>query len=111
MPGLSAYQTSKLAVTRLSEFICAEYGDKGIVSFAAHPGGVPTATSANMGEAFQSQLNDTPELCAGTFVWLLKVRREWLGGRYVSVNMDVGELEGMRERIVEEDLLKVRLAH
>jgi hypothetical protein len=37
-------------------------------------------------------------------------RREWLAGRYVGVNWDVGELEGRRESVVRGDLLKVRLA-
>ena len=32
-PGLSGYQTSKLAQLRLMEFIYAEYGDKGILAY------------------------------------------------------------------------------
>lgn len=42
VPGVSAYQPSKLAVLRLSEFISAEYGDKGIVAYCIHPGNIPT---------------------------------------------------------------------
>ncbi|KAL7627867.1 hypothetical protein AAE478_002062 [Parahypoxylon ruwenzoriense] len=41
-PGLSAYQSSKLAVLRLSEFISVEYGDKGILAYCIHPGNIPT---------------------------------------------------------------------
>ena len=41
-PGYSAYQTSKLAVLRLTEFLDAEYGDQGIVAFSIHPGNVVT---------------------------------------------------------------------
>ena len=32
-PGLSGYQTSKFAQLRLMEFVCAEYGDKGILAY------------------------------------------------------------------------------
>ena len=40
-PGLSAYQTSKLSLLRLSEFVSAEYGERGILPFCVHPGNVP----------------------------------------------------------------------
>jgi hypothetical protein len=42
-------------------------------------------------------------------VWLSKEKREWLSGRFVSCNWDVEELEAMREKIVEGDLLKYRM--
>ncbi|KAL8721501.1 MAG: hypothetical protein Q9225_001846 [Loekoesia sp. 1 TL-2023] len=41
-PGLSAYQPSKLAQLRFTEFVCAEYGDQGVVAFCIHPGNIPT---------------------------------------------------------------------
>lgn len=41
-PGMSAYQASKLAVLRLSEFIVAEYGDTGVLAYCIHPGNIPT---------------------------------------------------------------------
>jgi NAD(P)-dependent dehydrogenase (short-subunit alcohol dehydrogenase family) len=41
-PTLSAYQTSKLSVLRFSEFLNAEYAGKGVISFAIHPGNIPT---------------------------------------------------------------------
>ena len=47
-PGFSAYQPGKLAILRFSEFINAEYGDQGVVSFAVHPGGVMTELAAAM---------------------------------------------------------------
>lgn len=43
-------------------------------------------------------------------VWLSKEKRAWLSGRYISCNWDVEELEGMKQRIVEKDLLKFRMA-
>lgn len=42
MPGLFAYQPSKLALLRFSDFVNAEYGEKGVVAFCIHPGNVPT---------------------------------------------------------------------
>jgi NAD(P)-dependent dehydrogenase (short-subunit alcohol dehydrogenase family) len=41
-PRLSAYQTSKLSLLRFSEFLNAEYAGKGVISFAIHPGNIPT---------------------------------------------------------------------
>lgn len=41
-PGGSGYQISKLAVLRLTEFLDAEYRDKGVIAFTIHPGNVPT---------------------------------------------------------------------
>lgn len=42
IPGASAYQASKFALIRLSEFVVAEYADKGVNCLSLHPGGVPT---------------------------------------------------------------------
>ena len=42
LPGVSAYQSSKLALLRFTEFVCAEYGDQGVVAFCIHPGNIPT---------------------------------------------------------------------
>ncbi|KAK9243283.1 hypothetical protein V1506DRAFT_523817 [Lipomyces tetrasporus] len=42
VPGSSAYGVSKLAISRLTEFVTLEYGQQGVNCFAVHPGGVPT---------------------------------------------------------------------
>ena len=41
-PSLSAYQPAKTALTRFAEFVGAEYGGQGVVSFSIHPGNVLT---------------------------------------------------------------------
>ena len=41
-PVVSAYQTSKLALLRLSQFIDQEYASQGLVSMCIHPGNSPT---------------------------------------------------------------------
>jgi NAD(P)-dependent dehydrogenase (short-subunit alcohol dehydrogenase family) len=46
-PGASAYQTAKLALLRLGEFVQVEYGTKGVNCVALHPGGVLTEMSKN----------------------------------------------------------------
>ena len=47
-PGMSGYQTTKMAIVRFSEFINAEYGDQGVLAFSVHPGGVMTELAVNM---------------------------------------------------------------
>ncbi|KAL8833063.1 MAG: hypothetical protein Q9170_004525 [Blastenia crenularia] len=66
-PGASAYQTSKLAIIRLSEFTNAEYGGQGILAYSLHPGGVATDMAGKMPQAMQdSTSRPTPyELSEG----------------------------------------------
>jgi NAD(P)-dependent dehydrogenase (short-subunit alcohol dehydrogenase family) len=109
MPGGSAYQITKLALIRFTEFINAECGEQGLLSLAVHPGGVMTELSSGMPLASQHVLTDQPALAADTFVWLTAERREWLASRYISCTWDMEELVGMKEKIVKKDLLKVRL--
>ena len=47
-PGMSGYQTTKVAVCRFTEYIEAEYGNQGVLALAVHPGGVMTELAANM---------------------------------------------------------------
>ncbi|KAH2307189.1 hypothetical protein KXV94_002076 [Aspergillus fumigatus] len=109
VPGASAYQTGKFAVLRLTEFVMAEYGSEGMLAYAIHPGGVPTELAMGI-KALQGLLTDTAELAGNAMSWLTQERREWLGGRYVSVTWDMEELLQKREEIVREDKLKMRLA-
>ncbi|EED22355.1 oxidoreductase, short chain dehydrogenase/reductase family, putative [Talaromyces stipitatus ATCC 10500] len=107
--GASAYQTSKLAVIRFTEFIAAEYGEKGIVAFSIHPGGVFTELASKLPDYLRPKLVDTPELAGDSLAWLTQEKQEWLNGRYVSVNWDMPELIARKDEIVKEDKLKVRM--
>ena len=49
-PGASAYQTSKLTITRFTEFIIAEYGEQGVLAYSVHPGGIMTELASRMPE-------------------------------------------------------------
>ncbi|EXJ66804.1 uncharacterized protein A1O5_09999 [Cladophialophora psammophila CBS 110553] len=108
-PGASAYQTTKLAQIKLVDFLMAEYGDKGLLAFSAHPGGVPTETALNMPDNFHFYLTQTAELSADTIVWLTRERREWLAGRFVFGPLDMEQLSTKKDEIVEKDLLKLKL--
>ena len=41
-PGFSAYQSTKLALLRFTEFVQAEYRNQGVVTFSLHPGNMVT---------------------------------------------------------------------
>ncbi|TLD35480.1 oxidoreductase-like protein [Venturia nashicola] len=109
-PGASAYQTAKLAICRFTEFLVVEYGKEGLNALAVHPGGVKTELAHGMPDWMHAVLIDEPELSADSMVWLASERREWLSGRYVSCTWDVDELQGKKEKILEGNLLKVRMA-
>lgn len=49
MLGGSAYMGSKFALIRLSEFVDAEYGHKGVNCLSLHPGGVDTGIAKDLG--------------------------------------------------------------
>ncbi|KAI4182351.1 MAG: hypothetical protein L6R41_006037 [Letrouitia leprolyta] len=109
--GGSAYQTTKLAILRFSEFTNAEYGDQGILAYSLHPGGVATEMAKGLPQAMQDAvISDTPELPAYTIVYLTQKRQEWLAGRYVNAKWDMDELFAKKDEIVEKDLLRVRMA-
>ncbi len=96
-----------------------------------HPGGVPTGGVEYAKEAHASEfvllsrgkkalgeirwrhvyvvLIDTPELGADAMVFLTQEKREWLAGRYVSLNWDMPTFLSKEEEIVKGDKLKMRL--
>lgn len=108
--GASAYQTSKLALCRFTEFTVNDHGKEGVIAIAVHPGGVKTELAYGMPEYMHAVLTDTPEMAGDGMVWYGGERREWLSGRYVSCAWDVAELKQKKEKILEGDLLKVRMA-
>ncbi|KAK3322896.1 hypothetical protein B0H66DRAFT_216782 [Apodospora peruviana] len=108
-PGASGYQTSKFALCRLTEFMDKEYRQQGLVAIVLHPGGVKTELAFNMPSDKHSVLTDTAELAADTLVWLSNERRDWLSGRFMTVNWDMGELEQKKQDIVERNLFKFRV--
>ncbi|KAI0194947.1 NAD(P)-binding protein [Astrocystis sublimbata] len=107
--GASGYQSTKLAICRLAEFIAAEYGDRGIVCTSLHPGGIKTELALNMPEQQWGSLIDELALPAHTIAYLCGERRPWLNGRFFSVGWDMEELESKRDQIVKDNLFVFRL--
>lgn len=110
-PHLSAYQSTKFAVLRLTEIICAGYEAQGILSYSIHPGAVLTDMADQMieGDDWSHIFNDTPELAADAIVYYTKERRDWLAGRYICAPWDVDEFIAKKQEIVDGDKLKVRM--
>ncbi|CAI6336643.1 unnamed protein product [Periconia digitata] len=111
-PYASAYSCSKLALLRFGEFLEVEHGpqtDDGVIIVGVHPGAVDTPLARGLVEEYHGLLKDEARLCGDWMVWCASQRREWLSGRYISVNWDVEEFEGMKDRIVKGDLLKNRM--
>jgi NAD(P)-dependent dehydrogenase (short-subunit alcohol dehydrogenase family) len=125
--GPTAYLQTKFALTRLTEFVSVENGDKGVNCISLAPGVVRTKLNENNPELKTSKkelssdtnviqmgytdsvIVDTLELPGGFVAWLTKGERTWLNGRYVSVTWDVDDLQAKRKEIVEGDLLKMRM--
>ncbi|TKA65007.1 hypothetical protein B0A55_09432 [Friedmanniomyces simplex] len=106
------YNVSKVAQLRLMEMIHDQYNPTdGLLAYTLHPGGVLTEMARDSAPEYMLEyLQDSTELCGAFCVWLTKDRsRDWLSGRFASVDWDVGELEAKKEGVVEKDLLKLKI--
>ncbi|KAI2633875.1 NAD(P)-binding protein [Xylaria nigripes] len=110
-PGASSYNSSKTAVSRLAEFIAADYEKEGLICYSLHPGSVKTELACRIPEDLWDWLVDEPELAAHTIAWLVQERRPWVNGRFVSVNWDMEELVGKKDQIVAMDLFRFQISH
>ncbi|KAF2100256.1 putative short-chain type dehydrogenase [Rhizodiscina lignyota] len=112
-PTLNAYQPSKLAVLRFSEFAAKEYAEDGLICFSVHPGNIVTdillTSFGGIPKGMEHIFVDTPRLPADSIVFLTGERRDWLSGRYINCTWDMPELIAKKDEIVEGDKLKVRL--
>lgn len=112
LPGVSAYQSSKLAVLRVTQFIAAEHGPQGVTAITVHPGNIMNdivGNPADLPPGLRAVFTETNELPADTIVWLTAKKREWLNGRYVNCTWDMPQLEAKKDQIVAGDRLKVKL--
>lgn len=107
--GAMGFNISELATNRLTEAVAETYGEQGVVAYSVHPGMVRTTPPPGFPEAMLEFAHDDPGLCGAFLIWLVKEKREWLTGRYLSSNWDVEELEEKREEIVAKDKLKMRM--
>lgn len=108
--GSIGYNISELAINRLTEAVAETYGAEGVLAYAVHPGIVATMPPPiGMAAEARAWAVDDVGLCGAFLLWLVKERREWLSGRYLSSNWDVEELEGKKDAIVNGDQLKMRM--
>ncbi|OLN97504.1 3-oxoacyl-[acyl-carrier-protein] reductase 2 [Colletotrichum chlorophyti] len=108
-PGSASYRSSKLAVLRWTETLQLEYGEQGLVTYCVNPGAIKTKMTEHLPETIRNRLPHRPDIAGDTIAWLAAERREWLGGRYVSCPWDMEELMQMKDDIVENDKLKMRM--
>jgi NAD(P)-dependent dehydrogenase (short-subunit alcohol dehydrogenase family) len=121
-PFMSAYATSKAALTRLTEELAAEIGDRGVSVFAFSPGPVRTAMAeaALSTEAGRRWLpwfapmlaehGTAPEASAAYIVWLASGAADALTGRFLSQRDDrelvAARATGIRE--ADRGVLRLR---
>ena len=90
-PGISGMASAKLAQAKLLDFVNAEYGKPDpqvnpLIAYWVHPGAVAHPERTDLpAELLKIQI-DQPELPADTITWLIKQRRDWLAGRFISCN-------------------------
>ena len=80
-PGFSSYATSKLAITRLGEFLQLEHPDLRV--FTVSPGNVPSQLTK---PEFLPYAKDSGGLMGGFSLYLNYDRADYLKGGYLSVN-------------------------
>lgn len=115
LPGISAYISSKIAQTKLIEFVAAE--NPNIFAASVHPGMVETATFTQSGAKAESLPMDNStslfleaesytdlilflvKLPAHFMVWLASPQAAFLRGRSVWANWDVEELKAQAQDI------------
>jgi len=108
--GAVGYNISELAINRVTEAVAETYAAEGVLAYAVHPGIVATMPAPiGMAPEARAWAVDDVGLCGAFLLWLVKERREWLSGRYLSANWDVEELEGKKDAIINGDQLKMRM--
>lgn len=110
LPGQTSYAAPKAAINRITEATAAEATRLGVKAICYHPGGIADTDITKLsGESMKLMYTETPELAALTAVYLATPKADYLNGRYVDARWDMSELEGQKEKIQKEDLLKTAL--
>ncbi|KAF2664272.1 NAD(P)-binding protein [Microthyrium microscopicum] len=99
MTNTSAYAASKIALSRVYEFIAAENPDLSV--FNIQPGIVDTAMYKKSGMDFEEIL-DTVQLPAHFAVWLSSPEAKPFSGRFLFSNWDVTQLKEKVDRVKED---------
>ncbi|TKW56776.1 3-hydroxybutyrate dehydrogenase type 2, partial [Colletotrichum tanaceti] len=99
LPGLSAYMASKLAQTKIIEFLAAE--NPNLFAATLHPGMVETDIFKKSGAKAEALPMDKAHFT----VWLASPEAAFLNGRTVWANWDVEELKNSAGAIQSGQLL------
>ncbi|KAG8931260.1 hypothetical protein FRC03_002257 [Tulasnella sp. 419] len=113
LPGGSAYNMAKLSLIRLAEWVHLSHNESGVKAISIHPGAVQTDLGGGLVQKVPSLaavFKDSPELSAWTEVRLTSGSHDWLSGRYYDSNWTFATIDKLKEKIIEEDALKLRLA-
>lgn len=128
----AAYNLSKIGNDRMVEHLHHDHHAKdGLQAFAVHPGAVLTPQTERHHETQRGSLwtdskwcmpiargiwadrnavlKDDVGLCGGFLTWLTKERRDWLSGRHLVANWDVGALLKRKQEIVDGDKLVFKM--
>ncbi|ORY67018.1 short chain dehydrogenase [Pseudomassariella vexata] len=97
IPGLSAYMASKLAQTKIMEFLAAE--NPNVFAATVHPGMVETGIFTKSGAKAEMLPMDKVQLPAHFLVWMSSSEAAFLNGRSVWANWDVEELKAQANSI------------
>ncbi|KAJ0168968.1 putative oxidoreductase C30D10.05c [Colletotrichum tanaceti] len=102
MPGYSAYRASKSAATKLFEYY--RYENPQFFVLQVHPGLIATSMTENIAPMLaELGLKYDDNALPGDFaVWALSGEAAFLNGRFVHVNWDVEELQGLREALEKD---------
>ncbi|KAI0896942.1 hypothetical protein F4806DRAFT_495449 [Annulohypoxylon nitens] len=99
LPGLSAYNASKLAQAKIFEFLAAE--NPNIFIATVNPGMVETDNFYRTGGKTEKLPMDKVQLPAHFIVWMASPEASFLRGRLTWANWDVEELKAKKSAIQE----------
>ncbi|GKZ32056.1 hypothetical protein AbraIFM66950_001165 [Aspergillus brasiliensis] len=127
-PGLSSYFISKLAVAKFTEFVTAE--NPQVATYSLSPGIVHTSMTLDAFVPFAKDTGMFTSMIPGNFqdlrltltnfpwsgiaelpgavtVYLAAKRPQYLNGRHLSCNWDLGELEAQETELSSSEKLKL----
>ncbi|KAA1467242.1 NAD-P-binding protein [Dentipellis sp. KUC8613] len=104
MSCASPYGISKNAVNVFVEYLTIEFPD--VKAFALHPGSVDT----EMTRGANIVAEDNVQLASATYLYLTAGKADWLSGKFLYVNWDMGELQNeWKDKILESNALVSRI--
>ncbi|KAJ9604229.1 hypothetical protein H2200_011063 [Cladophialophora chaetospira] len=135
--GMGGYVVGKLGQVRLAEIIHNENKDRGVKAFAYHPGTIQTRFFHDFKDAAEDRVKDnsyvtkhlpgeqksamtavkaleaktfaTPQMPAGLVTVLASGQLDFMSGRYLDASKKIEDYISDADRIVKQDLHRVRL--